>query len=108
MSLDDALEKAGRQFDAVAASHLVNTEEILRHRGASSEEIDLELARVKAQHAEDRRRMLATVIAIFYCWRPDGEIWASREQCGAGGASNAWTSNLRRLIIRLLPTSEMI
>jgi hypothetical protein len=75
VTLDQALEKAGRRFDEVAASNLVSVEEMLRHHGASSEEIDIELARVRAQHAEDRRRMLATVIAVFYCWRPGGEIW---------------------------------
>lgn len=75
MTLDEALEKAGRRFDEVAATHLLNTEEMLRHHGASSEEIDLELARLRAQHTADRRLMLATVVAVFYSWRADGHVW---------------------------------
>jgi hypothetical protein len=75
VTLEQALEKAGRLFDEVATSNLVSTEEMLRHHGATAEELAIELARLKAQHAEDRRRVLATVIAVFYCWRPDGEIW---------------------------------
>ena len=75
MTLDEVLEKAGRRFDEIAASNLVNTEEMLRHHNASSEEIDLELTRLRAQHAEDRQHLLAAITAVFYSWRADAPIW---------------------------------
>jgi hypothetical protein len=75
MRLDEVLEKAGRRFDEVAASNLVNTETMLRHHGADDEELAIELARLRAQHAADRQRLLATVIAVFYSWRAEEPVW---------------------------------
>lgn len=78
MTLEQALEKAGRRFDEVAASNLVSAEEMLRHHGADDEELAIELARLKAQHAADRRHLLAAVIAVFYSWRGDEPVWEAQ------------------------------
>jgi DNA anti-recombination protein RmuC len=75
MTLNEVLEKAGRRFDEIAASHLVSVEEMLRHHGATSEELDIELARLRAQHAEDRQHLLAAITAVFYSWDASAPIW---------------------------------
>jgi hypothetical protein len=75
VTLEQALEKADRLFDEAAATNLANTETLLKHHGASAEELAIELARLKEQHAADRRRVLETVVALFHCWSPHGEIW---------------------------------
>jgi cytidylate kinase len=75
VTLDEALERAGRRFDEAAASNAAGVEDLLRQHAASDEEIDIEMARVRAQHAADRRLMLATVIAIFYSWHTEPVLW---------------------------------
>ena len=75
MTLSAALEQAGKRFDEVAASNLVSAEEMLRHHGASAEEIAIELARLRAQHVADRQRLLAAVVAVYYSWRAEEPIW---------------------------------
>jgi hypothetical protein len=41
---------------------------MLRHRGCDDAELAIELARIRAQHAADRQRLLAAIVAVFYDW----------------------------------------
>lgn len=75
ITLEQALEKAGRRFDEVAADNLVSVEDMLRHHGATDEEVSIELARLRAQHRADRQHLLAAITAVFYSWRADAPIW---------------------------------
>jgi hypothetical protein len=65
VTLDEALQKAGRLFDEHAFDRLVAAEDVLRSHGAEPEEIDLELSRMKAEHEDARRQMLALVSATW-------------------------------------------
>ena len=59
MKLSEVLEQAARRFDEIAARHLIDRETLMRHHGAEPEEIEIELTRLRAQQAEDRRCLVA-------------------------------------------------
>ena len=68
MKLSEVLEQAARRFDEIAARHLIDRETLMRHHGAEPEEIEIELTRLRAQHAEDRRCVLESLVAVAR-WR---------------------------------------
>lgn len=63
MTLDDALAKAAALFDEAAAEAVADSEDVLRHHGATDEELRIELNRVRAEMAAHRLSMLSTVLA---------------------------------------------
>jgi hypothetical protein len=61
VTLGQALCKVGDEFDDIAADVLTECEDVLRHRGASAEELEIELSRMRAELADARRRGLQAV-----------------------------------------------
>lgn len=65
MTLAEALNKAGEQFEVIAADSLANAEALLRSRGATDEELGIELTRLQSEIAAARQQVLATVRAVW-------------------------------------------
>lgn len=65
MTLDDALRKAEAALDELVDDARQATEDMLRHRGASEEELDSEMNRFEQQAAALRVQVSATVRAMY-------------------------------------------
>lgn len=60
-TIEEALAYAAAAFDEAASSALADAEAVLHSRGAAPEELRLELSRLAAEHAAERRRHLQRV-----------------------------------------------
>lgn len=63
MTLDEALQKIGAEFDEISEDRITDVEAMLLCRGAALEEIDSEVSRIRAEHASERQRLLRHVSA---------------------------------------------
>ena len=72
MTLDEALAKGHARLDEIAEQILTDTEDVLRHHGATDEEVGIELDRVRQELSIVRSRMIATIV----CGWESHSTWA--------------------------------
>lgn len=65
MTLAEALQKIGAEFDDISEDRIIDVETMLLHRGASLEELESEVSRIRAEHASERQRLLRHVSALL-------------------------------------------
>jgi hypothetical protein len=70
MTLEAALQRVGDEFDVIAADALADSEAVLRHRGATDEEVEIELSRLRADTEAARAEVLASVVAAWHTGVP--------------------------------------
>jgi hypothetical protein len=64
VTADEAVAKTATMFDEIAGTALTDAEAMLRNRGASDEELGLELERMRSETAKIRHRALQQVRAF--------------------------------------------
>ena len=74
MTADEAVAKAATALDEIADRVLADVEAMLKHRGASDEELRFELERARAEVASTRQRMLQEVRAFVESGGASGSI----------------------------------